>query len=147
MSQSPFATSGSTTVSAAGHVYRSQGRPGLTPLGVAIVGVAVSMVAAVLSVLVTDGLGWVFAAPFVLISAYCAAEVRQDRMRSAILMPPLVLLLVTIVVPLVSGDVSSARGWVVRTATLLTRTAPALVAAVAVAGAIIAWRHWRTNRR
>jgi len=129
----------------AGRVYRSQRRPGLTALGVAIIGGAVSLVSALLNVLITDSLGWLFAVPFVLISGYCAAEVRQDRLRSALIMPPLVLLLVTIVVPLVTGDVSSARGWVVHTATLLTRTAPELVAAVALAAGILAWRRWRSR--
>ena len=129
-----------------GRVYRSKGRPGLTALGVAVIGGAVALVSALLSVLVTDSLGWVFAVPFVLISGYCAFEVRTDRFRSALIMPPLALLVVTLVVPVVSGDVESLRGWVVRTATLLTRTGLALIAAVALTAAILGWRRWRASK-
>ncbi len=129
-----------------GRVYRSKGRPGLTALGVAVIGGAVALVSALVSVLVTDSLGWIFAIPFVLVSGYCAFEVRDDRLRSALVMPPLALLVVTVLVPVVSGDVESLRGWVVRTATLLTRTGPALIVAVALTAAILGWRKWRGGK-
>jgi Domain of unknown function (DUF6542) len=106
----------------------------------------VSVVAALISVLVTDGLGLVFIVPFVLVSGYCAAEVRPDRMRSALTMPPLALLLVVIITPWVAGDATGLRSGFFRSTTTLTKLAPALVTAVVVVALILGWRRWRAGR-
>ena len=135
------------TAADSGRVYRSKRRPGLTPLGVAVLGLAVSLVAALVSVLVTDKLGWIFWIPFVLVSAYCAWEVRNESLRAALIMPPLVLLVVTLITPWVSGDADGLRDGLFRTLTLLTRAAPALAAAVVAAGGILAWRRWGPGNR
>jgi len=142
-----FSTPAPPEVLPAGRVYRAQGRPGLTTPGVAIIGTAVSLVAALLSVLVTDNLNWIFTVPFVLVSGYCAWEVRPDRMRSALIMPPLVMLLVVVVTPWVSGEAGGIRSGVLRSLTVLTKMAPPLTAAVAVTVAILAWRRWGPGKR
>lgn len=136
------ATSAKSDSKPAGTVYRSSRRPGLTSPGVAVIGSTVSVLAAILSMLITDGLGWVFGVPFVLVSAYCAWEVRRDSTRAALIMPPLVLLLVVVVVPAIFGDVSSLRDAVTETLKELTKLAPMMFAAVGVSGAILAWRRW-----
>jgi hypothetical protein len=125
-----------------GRVYRSKRRPGLTSAGVAVIGAAISLVAALLSVLVSDTLNWVFTVPFILVSGYCAWEVRADRMRAALVMPPLVMLAVVVMVPWVSGDADSLRSGLVRSVNTLIKMAPPLTGAVALAGAILAWRRW-----
>ena len=130
-----------------GRVYRSKRRPGLTPLGVAVFGTAVGLVSGLVSVLLTDGLGWFFSVPFVLVSAYCAWEVRRDSLRAALIMPPLVLLLVVLLTPWINGDADGLRDGTVHTLTLLTKLAPALLAAEGVGGAILAWRRWGPSHR
>ena len=130
-----------------GRVYRSKRRPGLTPPGVAVFGTAVGLVAALVSVLLTDGLGWIYSVPFVLVSGYCAWEVRRDSLRTALIMPPLVLLLVVLLTPWVNGDANGLRDGIVHTLTLLTKLAPALLAAEGVSGAILAWRRWGPGNR
>lgn len=130
-----------------GKVYRSKRRPGLTPLGVAVLGTAVSLLAALVSVLLTDGLGWIYSVPFVLVSAYCAWEVRRESLRAALIMPPLTLLLVVVLTPWVNGDANGLRDGLVHTLTLLTKLAPTLVAAVGISGAILAWRRWGPAHR
>lgn len=129
-----------------GKVYRSSGRPGLTSAGVAVLGTSISLVAALLSMLVTGSLSWVFGLPFVLISAYCAWEVRPDSMRTALVMPPLVMLLVAVAIPVVFGEVDGIRDGILRTLTTLTKLAPILAVAVAAAAAILAWRRWAAKR-
>lgn len=126
-------------------MVRAKGRPGLTGVGVGVLGTAVAVVASILSELITDGLGWMFAIPFVLVSAYCAFEVAQNSLRSAIVMPPIVTLLVALINP-IWGNTSGVRGWTIKTLTTLTTLAPTMVVATGVAAAIVAWRHWRTRR-
>ncbi len=111
-----------------GRLVRSTARPGLSSTGVAVLGGAVSLVASILAELLTGGLGWVFGVPFVLVSAYCAAEVAPKSMRSAIVMPPLVALLVAVVNP-VWSETSGIRGWLIKTLTTLTTMAPTLLLA------------------
>lgn len=128
-----------------GRLVRAKGRPGLTGVGVGVLGSAVAVVASILSELITDGLGWMFAVPFVLVSAYCAFEVAQNSLRSAIVMPPIVTLLVALINP-IWGNTSGVRGWTVKTLTTLTTLAPTMVIATVVAAAIVGWRYWRTRR-
>jgi hypothetical protein len=114
---------------------------------VAVFGTAVGLVFALVSVLLTEGLGWIFSVPFVLVSAYCAWEVRRDSLLAALIMPPLVLLLIVLLTPWVNGDADGLRDGVVHTLTLLTKLAPTLLAAVGVSGAILAWRRWGPSSR
>ena len=111
-----------------------------------MLGAGVALVASILSELITDGLGWMFAIPFVLVSAYCAYEVAAASLRSAVVMPPLVTFLVAVVDP-IWGNTVGIRGWVVKTLTTLTTLAPTMVIATAVAGAIVGWRYWRSPDR
>lgn len=111
-----------------------------------MLGGAIGLVASIIAELLTDGLGWVFAVPFVLVSAYCAAEVAPGSYRSAVVMPPLVALLVAAINPLWSGDVSGVRSWLIKLLTTLTAMAPALVLATALAAAIVGFRYWRAKR-
>jgi hypothetical protein len=129
-----------------GRLVRSTARPGLSGTGVGVLGGAIGLVASILAELLTGGLGWVFGVPFVLVSAYCAAEVTPRSMRSAIVMPPLVALLVAAVNPLWSGETSGIRGWLIKTLTTLTTMAPTLVAATGVAALIVGVRYWRAKR-
>ena len=129
-----------------GRLVRSSARPGLSGTGVAVLGGSIGVVASIVAELLTGGLGWVFGIPFVLVCAYCAAEVSPTSMRSAIVMPPLVALLVASVNPLWSGDLSGIRGWLIKMLTTLTTLAPTLLVATGVAAAIIGMRHWRERR-
>ncbi|MEO8107834.1 MAG: DUF6542 domain-containing protein, partial [Actinomycetes bacterium] len=117
-----------------------------TSTGVAILGASVAVVASIIAELLTDGLGWLFAVPFVLVCVYCAAEVSRGAMHSAIVMPPLAILLVSAVNPIWSGNVPGPRGWMVKTLTTLTTLAPTLMVATALAAAIVGVRYWRANR-
>lgn len=107
-----------------------------------MLGGSIGLVASIVAELLTGGLGWVFGIPFVLICAYCAAEVPSTSMRSAIVMPPLVALLVAAVNPLWSGD----RGWLIKMLTTLTTMAPTLLLATGVAAVIVGVRYWRAKR-
>jgi hypothetical protein len=109
-----------------------------------VLGTAVAVVAAVLSELITDGLGWMFAIPFVLVSGYCAFEVAQNSLRSAVVMPPLVTFVVAAIDP-VWGDPAGIRGWILKTLTTLTTLAPTMMIATALAAGIVGWRHWRSR--
>jgi hypothetical protein len=111
---------------------------------VGVLGTAVALVAAIVSELITDGLGWIFAIPFVLVSEYCAAEVSRQSLRSAVVMPPLVTFVVAAIDP-IWGSTAGVRGWVVKTLTGLTTLAPTMVIATAVAAAIVGWRYWRSR--
>jgi hypothetical protein len=124
---------------------RSTSRPGLSGTGVAVLGGAISLVASILAELLTGGLGWVFSIPFILVSAYCAVEVAPKSMRSAVVMPPLVALLVAAVNPLWS-ETSGIRGWLIKTLTTLTTMAPTLLVATGVAAIIVGVRYWRAKR-
>ncbi|MFL6179902.1 MAG: DUF6542 domain-containing protein [Actinomycetes bacterium] len=141
----PPVTTPATPPEPEGRLVRSQARPGLTGVGVAVLGTGVAVVAAILSELITDGLGWVFAVPFVFISGYCAYEVAQNSLRSALVMPPLVTFVVAAIDP-IWGSTAGIRGWMVKTLTTLTTLAPTMVIATAVAGAIVGWRYWRSSR-
>ena len=112
----------------------------------ALISVAIGLVASVVAELVTGGLGWVFGIPFVLVSAYCAAEVSASQLRAAVVTPPLVALLVAVINPIwASGDVAGIRGWTVKTLTTLTTMAPTLVLATSVAAVIVGVRYWRAR--
>jgi hypothetical protein len=137
-------TTPSTSPEPEGRLVRSKARPGLTGVGVALLGTAVAVVASILSELITDGLGWMFAIPFIVISVYCAIEVSPSSMRSAIVMPPLVTFLVAVTNP-IWGNTVGIRGWIVKTLTTLTTLAPTMVIATAAAAAIVAWRYWRAR--
>lgn len=125
---------------------RSKARPGLTGVGVAVLGLAVGIVASILSELITDGLGWMYSIPFILVSIYCALEVAPNALRSAVVMPPLVTLVVSIIAP-IWANTTGPRGWTIKTLTTLTTTiAPTMVIATVAAAAIVGWRYWRSNR-
>lgn len=129
-----------------GRLVRSTARLGLTSTGVALISVAVALVASIVAELVTGGLGWVFALPFILVSVYCAFEVSPSQLRSAVVTPPLVALLVAVINPIwASGQVAGVRGWTVKTLTTLTTMAPTLLLATGLAAAIVGWRYWRSR--
>jgi hypothetical protein len=109
-----------------------------------VLGTSVAVVAAILSELITDGLGWLFAIPFILVSSYCAAEVSRQSLRSAVVMPPLVTFVVAAVDP-IWGSTSGLRSWIAKTLTTLTTLAPTMMIATAVAAAIVGWRYWRSR--
>ncbi len=142
----PGSTPGVNPAEPQGRLVRSSARPGLSGTGVAVLGGAIGLVASILAELLTGGLGWVFAVPFILVSAYCAAEVSSKSMRSAVVMPPLVALLVAAVNPFWSGELPTIRGWFMKTLTTLTTLAPTLLVATGVAAAIVGVRYWRTKR-
>jgi hypothetical protein len=109
-----------------------------------VLGTAVAVVAAILSELITGGLGLMFSVPFVLVSAYCAAEVAARSLRSAVVMPPLVTFVVAVIDP-IWGDPAGIQGWVLKTLTTLTTLAPVMVVATLTSAAIVGWRHWRAR--
>jgi hypothetical protein len=138
-------TSPATPHDPEGRLVRSRARPGLTGIGVGVLGTAVGVVASILSELITDGLGWMFAIPFVLVCIYCALEVASNSLRSAIVMPPLVIFVVAVINP-IWGSTAGIRGWTVKTLTTLTTLAPTMVIATGAAAAIVGWRHWRRRQ-
>jgi Domain of unknown function (DUF6542) len=78
------------------------------------------------------------------VSVYCAAEVAQRSLRSAVVMPPLVTFVVAAIDP-VWGDPAGIRGWVVKTLTTLTTLAPTMMVATGLAAAVVGWRYWRSR--
>jgi hypothetical protein len=128
-----------------GRIVRSTSRPGLTGSGVALLGGGVGIVASVIAELLTDGLGWVFSIPFILVCVYCAAEVSKASLRSAVVMPSLAILAVALVNPIFAQNIGGLRGWTVKTLTALTTLAPTLMIATGLAAAIVGYRYWRTT--
>jgi len=125
--------------------YRATRRPGLTTPGVAVLSTAVGLVFAVLSILFTGGLGWLFAVPFVLVSGYCAWEVRPSDQRAALLAPPLTLFVVAVVHTVFDHGLVGPRPLTSGVVTVLASAAPMLVAAVALSAALLLFRHLRAR--
>lgn len=84
-------------------MYRARSRVALTTPGVSVIGTAVPLLAGVLSVLVTDGLGWLFGVPLVAVSVYCAWEARPDARGATLVVPPIATL-VTVLLAVAMTD-------------------------------------------
>lgn len=142
----PSAESPQGSSSATAKTYRAKGRPGLTATGVGVLSTATGVVAGVLSVVTTGGLGWVFGAVFVIAAAYCAWEVRRSDRRTSFVTPPLVLLLVVVVTTLLDGWPGPA-GLALSILTGLATSAPMLLAAEAAVGIAVTAQVLRARRR
>ena len=103
----------------------------------------VGLVFGVLSSLVTGGIGWLFAVPFVFVSGYCAWEVRPSDRRAVVIAPPLTLLVVAIVDTVLDHGFGGPRQLASGVVTVLAGAAPILVAAVAVSVAVLVFRGLR----
>jgi hypothetical protein len=127
-----------------GTVYRARSRVALTTPGVAILGTALPLVAAVVSALVADRLTWVFGLPLVLVAVYCAWEARPDARAAAWVVPPLSALLASVVAVLIFDGYGSGRMFLVNLFRVLAgQVAPMLVLAEAGVVAVLLYRRWR----
>ena len=126
--------------------YRARRRPGLTAPGVAVLTTASSLLFALLSTLVTGGLGWLFGVPFVVANAYCAWEVRPVDRRAAVVAPPLTLLLAVVVSTLLADGWGGPAQLVVSVVSALVNAAPMLVVAETAVVAALVVRHLRSRR-
>jgi hypothetical protein len=127
-----------------GTVYRAQSRVALTTPGVAVIGTALPLLAGVVDGLVSDGLGWLFGVPLVLVSVYCAWEARPDARRAALVVPPLATLLTVLVVVLVTNGFGGSMKFGVNVFRVLAgQAAPWLVLAEVLVAAVVVVRHRR----
>lgn len=124
-----------------GTVYRAAGKVALTTPGVIVIGGAVPLLAALLDVLVTDHLTWVYGIPLVLASIYCAWEARPAARRTALVVPPITTLLASVLVALVADGFDGLAAFGLNVFRVLAgQAAPMLVAAEALAGAVVLYR-------
>ena len=128
-----------------GTTYRTNGRPGLTTPGVAVLSTGVGLVFGVLSSVVTGGIGWLFAVPFVLVSGYCAWEVRPSDRRAVVIAPPLTLLVVAAVDTVLDHGFGGLRQLASGVVTVLASAAPILVAALGISVAVLVVRRLRQH--
>lgn len=123
--------------------YRATRRPGLTTPGVAVLSMGVGLVFGLLAVVVTGGLTLLFSVPFVLVSGYCAWEVRTSDRRAAVVAPPLTLFAVAWLATAVDDGVVAPLRLVSGVITVLAAMAPTLVAAVTVSVIVLVVRAFR----
>jgi cytochrome c oxidase subunit IV len=120
---------------------RTSSSPGLTVPGVVVVIGAVSLVAMLVDTFTGGGVGWLFGALFVLVSAYAALQVRRQDLVWAVILPPLVfaVLVCSHAAFTAPGDALSK---LVAMMNGLLDYGPMLWIGTGLAGAIVAWRRW-----
>lgn len=124
-----------------GTVYRSAAKVALTTPGVVVIGGAVPLLAALLDVLVTDGLTWVYGLPLVLASGYCAWEARADARRTALVVPPITTLLASVLAALMTDGFSGVTAFGLSVFRVLAgQAAPMLLAAEVLAAVVVYYR-------
>jgi hypothetical protein len=113
---------------------------------VAVISTATTLVFGVLSSVVTGGLGWLFGIPLVLVTAYCAWEVREGDRRSALVAPPLTLLVVAVVSTLLADGWAGVLQLAASVFSVLVNAAPMLVLAEAGVVVTLVVRRWRAKQ-
>jgi len=109
---------------------------GLTTPGAVIVGGFLIAVGAMADLGFGDSLGFGFATMFVIASAVMALTLRVRSIASAVIAPPLMFAIATMLVGKLSGEVHGSRALALDTATSLALSAPVLFGGTALAAAI-----------
>jgi hypothetical protein len=109
---------------------------GLTTPGAVLVGSVLIAIGAITDLAFGDSLGVGFAAMFVIASAVMALTLRIGSLASAVIAPPLMFAVATMLVGKLSGEVHGSRALVLDTATSLALSAPVLLGGTALAAAI-----------
>ena len=109
---------------------------GLTTPGAVIVGGLLIAVGAMADLGFGDSLGFGFATMFVIASAVMALTLRVRSIASAVIAPPLMFAIATMLVGKLSGEVHGSRALALDTATSLALSAPVLFGGTALAAAI-----------
>ena len=109
---------------------------GLTTPGALLVGTVLVAIGATADLVFGDSLGVGFAAMFVIVSAMMALTLRVRSLASAVIAPPLMFAVVTMLAGKLSGEVHGSRALALDTATSLALSAPLLFGGTALAAAI-----------
>jgi hypothetical protein len=109
---------------------------GLTTPGAVLVGTVLIGIGAMADLAFGDTLGVGFAAMFVIASALMAMTLRVRSLASAVIAPPLMFAIATMLVGKLSGEVHGSRALALDTATSLALSAPVLFGGTALAAAI-----------
>ena len=109
---------------------------GLTTPGAVLVGTVLIGIGAMADLAFGDALGVGFAAMFVIASAVMALTLRVRSLASAVIAPPLMIAIATMLVGKLSGEVHGSRALALDTATSLALSAPVLFGGTALAAAI-----------
>ena len=109
---------------------------GLTTPGAVLVGTVLIGIGAMADLGFGDSLGVGFAAMFVIASALMALTLRVRSLASAVIAPPLIFAIATMLVGKLSGEVHGWRALALDTATSLALSAPVLFGGTALAAAI-----------
>jgi hypothetical protein len=109
---------------------------GLTTPGAVLVGSGLMAIGAITDLAFGDLLGVGFAAMFVIASAVMALTLRIGSLASAVIAPPLMFAVATMLVAKLSGEVHGSRALALDTATSLALSAPVLFGGTALAAAI-----------
>jgi hypothetical protein len=109
---------------------------GLTTPGAVLVGSVLLGVGASADLVFGDALGVGFAAMFVIASAVMALTLRVRSLATAVIAPPLMFAIATMLVGKLSGEVHGSRALALDTATSLALSAPVLFGGTALAAAV-----------
>jgi cytochrome c oxidase subunit IV len=124
-----------------GPQVRTSSSPGLTAPGVLVVIGAVSLVAMLVDTFTGGGIGWLFGALFILVSAYAALQVRREDLVWAVILPPLVFAVLVCSHAAYTAPGDALSKFVAMMNGLLDY-GPMLWIGTGLAGAIAAWRRW-----
>ena len=109
---------------------------GLTTPGAVLVGAVLIAIGAIADLAFGHSLGVGFATMFVIASAVMALTLRVRSLASAVIAPPLMFAIATMLVGKLSGEVHGSRALALDTATSLALSAPVLFGGTALAAAI-----------
>jgi hypothetical protein len=129
-------SSPAVTEAVADFAGRVKAGSGLTTPGAAIVGGFLIGIGAMADLTFGGSLGVGFAAMFVIASAVMALTLRVRSLASAVIAPPLMFAMATMVVGKLSGEVHGSRALALDTATSMALSAPVLYGGTAAAAAI-----------
>jgi hypothetical protein len=124
------------TVAGSDLARRVQAGSGLTTPGAVLLGSVLMGVGAMADLMFGDSLSVGFAAMFVIASAVMAFGLRVRSLASAVIAPPLLFALATMVATKASGEVNGSKALAFDTATSLALSAPVLYGGTALAAAI-----------
>ena len=109
---------------------------GLTTPGAVFLGATLLGIGAMADLAFGDSLSFAFATMFVLASAAMALTLRVRSLATAVIAPPLLFALATMVAAKVSGEVDGSRALALDTATTLALSAPVLFGGTALAAVV-----------
>ena len=109
---------------------------GLTTPGAVLLGATLVGIGAMGDLAFGDSLGFAFATMFVLASAAMALTLSVRSLATAVIAPPLLFALTTMVAAKLSGEVDGSRALALDTATTLALSAPVLFGGTALAAVV-----------